>query len=577
MLRHLSTCDMLSTGEYWCYDCEKVEKFTDRKCKRCLGHPGKRRKIIKMAKTLFSNLGLKMRKDEIPSLNQDDRTPFINIYDDLNTQPEQVELSCNEIVEIDSLEIPQPRSLSDLRASLCTVPQSGHQGSENHYLPRQTAPEVSLGAVAGSSQTQPLDPYAGVAGLHCASGMLDSLEPTDDWRATGAGGNAGGANGPIDIAVEPPDHVTSAEVPVPLQLNTDGSYLMRPTALRGQKLSPQSSVRSNASASTAFSNHVSPGSVFSSGWSVNSGFETGDTSPISDWASDRGFLSRGGSNASRQSRFVCGTISELPADLPAAYPDDLLMSTQPGPSTIPPTKCSDAAPPSGGPSRTSADPESLAKSAWEALQTHVSSSLKKIQQLPLNPLARELQSVGAQAITKAGLATLKGILHGQFPATPHDILCFVHVTYAFSLVVHEDDIRGRAKRLFVQAFLYSDRLPIELRNPYLEVAAALWYPSDLSPTELDNMLSRRRGITTPQAGTRKRKEHAASSANPPTEMDEFVEIARFFLDGTLLLSVFPAFVTTHSYCSQSSSMLPCLVTLRGRLSSRLRIYGLNIS
>ncbi|KAL2754350.1 hypothetical protein ACRALDRAFT_1076103 [Sodiomyces alcalophilus JCM 7366] len=550
MLKHLYTCDLLYTGEYWCYDCGKPEKFTDRKCKRCLGHPGKRRKIIKIAKSFFSNLGLKTRKDGTPTLNQDDTTLSINFDDILDIQPEKFELSsCNEIAEIDSHEIPLTLPPSHLRASFATTSQPQSQGSEQcHLLRHQHFPATSPGAAAGFPQSQLLDPYAGMGHLHS---MPDTFSWELDPGIVGAG-DVRGTRDIIDITAEPLDQTLYAERPS-LQLNTYG--LVPPTYRRGKKLSPQSSVRSNASTSTTFSNTLSPASVLSSGWSVASGFETDMTSPTSDSVSDGGFLSRGGSSASRQSRFVCETIYELPADLPVAVPllqnrpeklcpDDQLMPIQTCPSTTPPklpaphnlalTKHSDARgiiSHTDRPSRSSsADPDFFVSSAWETLQTHARSSMEKIRHLSHNPLACQLQSVGPQEIANAGLATFKGILQGQFPTSPLDILCFVHVTYTLSLVIHEDDAGGRAKRLFVQAFLYGDRLPIGLRSSYLEVATAVWYPSDLSQTELESMLLRRRSLTMPPGGTHTGKEHAPSSANQSTEMDELVETARFFLD-----------------------------------------------
>ncbi|ROT40648.1 hypothetical protein SODALDRAFT_101633 [Sodiomyces alkalinus F11] len=552
MLKHLYTCDLLSTGEYWCYDCGKPEKFTDRKCKRCLGHPGKRRKIIKIAKNFFTNLGLKPRKDGTPSLNQDDTALPISY---LVPHPEQFELSsCGEVVELDSHEIPPALSSSYLYASATTTVQPHPQRSEQCHLVHQRLSDITSGTVVASPHSQFLDPYTGMGHLHAMPDTFLSwgLDP----EVVGAG-DIRGTSGNIDISAEPLEHTMYQERPT-LQLNTDS--LVQPTwgqqhsNCRSKKLSPQSSVRSNASISTTLSHELSPTSAFSSSWSLASGFETGLTSPTSDSASDGGFLSRGGSNASRQSRFVCETISELPADLPVAgplsqslpekpCPDSQLTSTQSCPSTTPPN------PPapqnitfkhSNGPGITShsdrpsrsssANPESFVDSAWETLQAHVRSSIEKIRHLSHNPLACRLQSLGPAAIAKAGLTTLKAILQGQYPAVPLDILCFVHVTYALSLIIHEDDARSRAKGLFVQACLYGDRVPIGVRESYLEVAAAVWYPSDLSQTELDNMLLGRYSVTTTREGSSKGKEQALPSTKQLIDMDEFAEIARFFLD-----------------------------------------------
>ncbi|CAK7219743.1 hypothetical protein SCUCBS95973_003922 [Sporothrix curviconia] len=57
MLRHLITCDRLEYCEYWCYDHMRIERFDDSRCKKCLGHPSKRRKMLSMAKSFFTSLG----------------------------------------------------------------------------------------------------------------------------------------------------------------------------------------------------------------------------------------------------------------------------------------------------------------------------------------------------------------------------------------------------------------------------------------------------------------------------------------------------------------------------------------
>ncbi|EPE09958.1 zinc finger protein [Ophiostoma piceae UAMH 11346] len=57
MLRHLITCDMLPDCEYWCYEHMRVERFDDSRCKKCIGHPSKRRKMLTLAKSFFTSLG----------------------------------------------------------------------------------------------------------------------------------------------------------------------------------------------------------------------------------------------------------------------------------------------------------------------------------------------------------------------------------------------------------------------------------------------------------------------------------------------------------------------------------------
>ncbi|KAG7101193.1 hypothetical protein HYQ44_019287 [Verticillium longisporum] len=201
MLKHLYTCNLLSTGEYWCYECEKPEKFTDGKCKRCLGHPGKRRKILKIAKNFFSTIGHKSRKEGAADLDLVATTDLPPpSYGSLHVRPQQIELSCaTEIVEIDSVEISATRA-----------PQNAS----------------SL-----------LDP---AAALDC---MISSIpSPLSDWDfnlLTGAPGTATVEN----------DHSKMSDRPA-LQLTTYDLAHYRRSRLdlqnKGKKLSPSSSLRSNA-------------------------------------------------------------------------------------------------------------------------------------------------------------------------------------------------------------------------------------------------------------------------------------------------------------------------------------------
>lgn len=57
MLRHLIKCELLSSCEYWCYDHMRLERFDDSRCKKCLGHPSKRRKMLLAAKNFFTGIG----------------------------------------------------------------------------------------------------------------------------------------------------------------------------------------------------------------------------------------------------------------------------------------------------------------------------------------------------------------------------------------------------------------------------------------------------------------------------------------------------------------------------------------
>ncbi|KAH9242148.1 hypothetical protein K456DRAFT_1718728 [Colletotrichum gloeosporioides 23] len=514
MLRHLYTCEQLSTGEYWCYECDRTEKFTDGKCKRCLGHPGKRRRIMSVAKNFFSSLGQKSRpQQDVPDLDMDDVVILPPpSYDSILVQPQEVELSSSsEILEIDSTEIPLP------------MPSTA-------FAPGSTFDQKPSNPFAtGSVPTQQSMPA--LPDLNFEWGLQNGVDMTDMGR------------------VDRPS----------LSVHTHGLSQYRkqhkPT-MRTKDLSPSASLRSNASTDSTASYLVSPASAFSGAWTHA---ETSLTSPTSDSISPGGNLSRGCSNASQYSNASRYTnydlqlhtlIQELPAEdimLPQTLPDDIAYNQQfplteapnasaPGTESSIPTAVEQAEemPPTEMEAEVlgraySVDANSLVGSAWELLKAHVSSSMEKLQCLSHNHLVRDLQSLSPQRVADIGLTCLKRILEGGQPASTIEALCFVHVTYSLSLIVHEDDAQNRSKQLFVQAHLYSNIFRPGDREAYLEVATEIWHPLDLSTTELDELLLERYQGSVSRSSSPKGKGRA-SPHRFQFGQDSFLEIAQFFLD-----------------------------------------------
>ncbi|KAI8171990.1 hypothetical protein K4K51_011635 [Colletotrichum sp. SAR 10_75] len=276
MLRHLYTCEQLSTGEYWCYECDRTEKFTD-------------------AKNFFSSLGQKSRpQQDVPDLDMDDVIILPPpSYDSILVQPQEVELSSSsEILEIDSTEIPLP------------MPSTA-------FAPGSTFDQKPSNPFAtGSVPTQQSMPA--LPDLNFEWGLQNGVDMTDMGR------------------VDRPS----------LSVHTHGLSQYRkqhkPTT-RTKNLSPSASLRSNASTDSTASYLVSPASAFSGAWTHA---ETSLTSPTSDSISPGGNLSRGCSNASQYSNASRYTnydlqlhtlIQELPAEdimLPQTLPDDIAYNQQ---------------------------------------------------------------------------------------------------------------------------------------------------------------------------------------------------------------------------------------------------------
>ncbi|KAF6835227.1 zinc finger protein [Colletotrichum plurivorum] len=499
MLRHLYTCDQLFTGEYWCYECGRAEKFTDGKCKKCLGHPGKRRRIMSVAKDFFSSLGQKSRNQNAPEPDLDGGVippspPPPPSYDSILVQPQEVELSSSsEILEIDSKEVSHPSPSDNFL--------SGNMDDIDlldTFPPRSTAFEP---------------------------GMSVMPDLSFDWTSQ---------NGFVI------DEATTGRDRPSLLVHTNGlvhSQKQRKPATRTKNLSPSNSLRSNASTDTTASYLVSPSSNFSTPWTSA---DTSITSPMLDGTNSGGFLSRGGSNASRYSNCSLpqnAFISELPANetilpLPQTLPENLGYEPQftPPPvsglaDTIPGMSNAPVAPVQNDrigqtvaeaiaelENADRSDAKSFVGSAWDSLKAHVSVSMDKLQHLDCNPLAQRLRFMSPQDIAQTGFNTLNAIVEGGQPKSAIEIICFVHVTYSLSIIVHEDDARSRSEQLYAQALLYGNMLVPGEREPYREVASAIWQPS----------VSRSHSF--------KGKEQATPGAQPRPKLTDFLEVTLFFLD-----------------------------------------------
>ncbi|KAK7449105.1 hypothetical protein Landi51_06184 [Colletotrichum acutatum] len=512
MLEHLYECPQLSTGEYWCYECSKAEKFTDGNCKRCLGHPGKRRKIMSVAKNFFSSLGQKSRNNKsipdfrLTNVSEVAIAPPPSYDDSLHIQPHQVELSSSsEILEIDSVEVPWP-----------VLSNANH----NTVVAQ---PHVPTGMVPPNLQHP------------------NSILP-DPWFAENN----------LDI-----DENTMGKADRPLlALNTDvfshPRKQLQPTT-RNKNLSPSNSLRSNASTDTNASYLISPASAYSGAWTTA---ETNITSPTSDGGSG-GYLSRGCSNASRYSNNSVepyNFISELPADdillqpfpmtLPAVDFDQPASSLEISAAVSPLSEAADVLAQQTVDDRALnkrseeasfehvVDANSLVGSAWDTLKTHISSSLEKLQHVSYSALVAQLKDLSPQQVADRALVTLKSMSEGRHPASSIDTLCFVHLVYSISLVVHEDGARDRSRELFAQTSLYSNVLPEWEQSDYLRVASAIWQPLDLSAGELDGVSSRKYRGKVSRSSSKKGKERDSgpSTYQPEPGQDKLLEVAMFFLD-----------------------------------------------
>lgn len=516
MLKHLAACQYLATREYWCYDHKRVERFDVAKCKRCISHPSRRKKMLSMTKSFFSSLGHKSKKS--PELDFDiDETRILappSYHESLNYDPPaKSELFSTEILEIDSTEVPVPQVslteapipvinpqallLPELDSTMIPM-QSGMQWQPTTYLPTPTNTQFFTAAPAYES--------------------LSATRPASQGPLQGAQQNR--------------------------------------QAPRSKNLSPSSSVRSTTSTASNVSN-VSSITTTSSLWSAPSTAWSGFETNLTTLSRDESF-----NDVTEQCPsdplYVLPEIPELPADMPTvpelssgdfdsfqdllfsfdanldstnvSYPENLGLDEE---AVVPPVVHPMR---TGGSAICQSEVQSLVAIAWEALQEHIISSTNKIQHVH-NPLADQLRLFSPQTIAFRGLGCLRRLLDGSPPISALDTLCLVHVVYSFSLVVYADDIvygdgaTRRSREFFAQSMLYATWFAPEDQVFFRQVAKAIWQPGDIADNQLSRLL-REQSIPLQRSPSNKGKEHATRlNGTNDDKNDPLISAAQNFLDG----------------------------------------------
>lgn len=510
---------------------------------------------MSMAKNFFRDLGHKSKHPALPDLEIDSEDPEAPpSYESLVERP-RVELPLNEIHEIDSSELPLSTILEGIDEAEATPASAS--------VPIQTPAMSSLPIVP-----LPIHP----AELESSSTLN---EPLIDWNIL--------PDTVAPVNLFNPDCHAVTDRPV-LQLSTTGLEQYRAQQKRRSKmLAPSSSVRSTASTnstdstnstnstntvSTTASYNISPISAWSGPWARAAGFESTLTSPADDIVSPGGFVPSKQFAHPHKATVAqdWGTfdnevsesyLSELPADIPmmdALPADDSLQGTlvlDPQPSftfdNSLPTNTnlpleSDLALTDGNDIMATAppamakpmvgywtNPRSLISSAWDALQMHADASMAKLGQMSKNQFVNKLRNMSTRSLAMDGIETLVEILEGRQPTEPVKLLCFVHLIYCFSLVVHEQDAPSRWSDLFGQAMSYSTWFRRQDRQLYIQIIDALWKPVGMTEAEVISLVRAKTSPSVSRTSSLKGKKRETKSSTQSSG-DSLAFVAQYFLD-----------------------------------------------
>ncbi|KAI1470622.1 uncharacterized protein F4812DRAFT_272571 [Daldinia caldariorum] len=548
MLRHLTKCQHLKTGEYVCYDCMKIERYNDGKCRCCTGHPTRRRRIMNMARSFFSNIGNKTQKMPHSNFQEDITAPppsYDSLVIDLEEQSErqqhqeqprqqesqprpQIELNGTEIHELDSRQMLPTAELDPVNyatqpVDFPTTPDRPHNATPGITVPSQTAKLPR--------HSEPLSQYS-IQQLH-----QDMSMPPPNLMPTTSGGSR------PSLALD--THIDR--------------YRNVP---RTKRLSPSSSLRSTKS-----SHNISPVTPWSAtsnssgAWTMGSSIGTAMTSPITPLSPNNLFPASQPEEMSTAVKptapcpedtcnYMVNGMFELPGDdllsIPRGLSDPMLFSFEPkdnyswmqsvdteislSPSVNMMFAGSNPKPtniPSEflDPSDRSPETRTLVETAWVALQEHISSSRHKLSHIEGNPLVERLQTQSPKTVALNGLSSLRRMLQGDNIIDAFDYLCFIHLIYAFSLVIHENDLATRCSALYQQALSYRHFLEPNYRDYYTQIVIEIWQPM------LEEQSQVFRAARTDVSSSSKGKEpEYRTSSRVNFEIDPLVAVGQNFLD-----------------------------------------------
>ncbi|KAL6890819.1 hypothetical protein GGI43DRAFT_425308 [Trichoderma evansii] len=163
----------------------------------------------------------------------------------------------------------------------------------------------------------------------------------------------------------------------------------------------------------------------------------------------------------------------------------------------------------------------LVRSVQDALRMHITDSREKLETIHENSLKKELCQVSLSFIALAGIETMADILEGHQNASPLDLLCFIHIVFSLSLVIHEHDALKYAATLLKQALLYSGWFSEPDRTSFIEVVITLWGHIEVDNNGITQLLQ----STIPDSRG-KQPEHSLHIL----KSDPLVLLAAYFLD-----------------------------------------------
>ncbi|KAI0395905.1 hypothetical protein F5Y17DRAFT_169985 [Xylariaceae sp. FL0594] len=482
MLRHLTQCGHLSTGEYVCYECMKVERFNDKGCRCCFEQPTKRRRIINMARTFFANIGTaRARREDNRTFTRDSylsQPPSIDALavdihqqhghleealppQDTTRPPlDQQELNGTELLELDSTPLKHSAELD----ATTIKPFKAKEVARPEVpptLPKPCHPPARPQAVCPSQRE------ASRGGSRRPSLALNTQ--VDSYRT-----KARSTYFSPTSSLRPPSHAIS---PITPWSASSKSSAIWSTASRPDK-------NMLASPITPLSATVYPAASQEATFPSTEESSCTTTCPKDPCQ----YMLGNGPDLSGDDHLPFA-VPPLPSD-PLLYPygseDDFSWISSLGtemstdisvnmmfadPNTKPgiPTDFLEK-------QVSNSETKALVEQVWDTLGAHFSESLSKLRGLRNNALAVNLRGQTPSTIALVGLTRLRQALSHSYDSQPdpYEYVCFIHLIYSISLVLFGTDFFTRSSKLYEQAIDYGGHLDATQRESYYQVVSTLW-------------------------------------------------------------------------------------------------------
>jgi hypothetical protein len=524
MLQHLTDCRHFSSGEYVCYECMKVERFKDGRCRCCLGHPTKRRRIINMAKNFFSTIGHKSRKPGSFELEPEDFPMPPPSYDSLDIEEQSeplsdVEMGGDEILEmdagpvlpcqLDSVNYEQPcddlrfeeQSVSPLSAivvpaasSASTSHNFGQMQSHNGSRPSLALDTHNIGRPRKVPRTKYLTPSSSLRSTNSSHGVISPISADSGAWTSGS---------TIDTTFASPN--------TPFSSSEESASLSRENSCkfpRDYPIGDCTRLAWDELNKTTMNSVVSPPCESDNNYILENLSELPGDDPLNVprvWTEDPFLLSF----VPRENYSWNSTID---TEVNVMFTGDNLEAGLQDQQDEP----------------IACETKTLVGTTWDALKEHMTCSLANVKHID-NPLARRLESLSLMDVALKGLSTLRSILNEVDPTDALDYICFVHVIYAFSIIIHEDEVTSRSNTLYQQALAYRGFLTRAEHDAYSAIVTAIWQPIEQGSADETS------GSSIGRSSSLKGKDpELRLNSRIPVRADPLVGVAQNFLDGKLL-------------------------------------------